>query len=131
MTADGRLRQLHHIAQFGNGQLASFEYDEHAHASCVRQNSEVIDDCRRLHPYNRIKGYSFGCEPVNPFPSLKRRGGCEDAVRADGVVRSAKHFSSTLLIQTREKRRFAIHSSPMSHIKLTFSVFLAVLAQTQ
>jgi len=24
------------------------------------------------------------------FPSLKRRGGCEDEVRADGVVSSAK-----------------------------------------
>src|SRR5947208_7425686 len=58
MTAHCRLRQLHHVAELGDRQLASFQDREHAHTNRIGEDCKLIDNWRRtIHPYSRMKGY--------------------------------------------------------------------------
>ena len=55
MPADGGLRELHDVAQFGDRQFAPFEDCEHADANRVGENGELIDNRRSFHPYSRME----------------------------------------------------------------------------
>src|SRR5437870_13401152 len=58
MAAHCRLRQLHHVAELGDRQLASFQDREHAHTNRIGEDCKLIDNWRRIiHPYSRMKGY--------------------------------------------------------------------------
>ena len=54
MPTHCRLRELHDIAEFRNGQFATFEDREHTHAYRIRKNTELIND-GVIHPLNRMK----------------------------------------------------------------------------
>jgi hypothetical protein len=54
MTADGRLRQLHNVADLGDGKLAAFQNSEDSYAKSIGKNCQLIDD-GSIHPYNRMK----------------------------------------------------------------------------
>src|SRR6188768_2136983 len=58
MTADGRLRKLHHRADLGDRQLVPLENQEHAAAGRVGQRAQVLEDgC--FHSYIRIKRLTY------------------------------------------------------------------------
>src|SRR2546428_13471074 len=58
MAAHCGLRQLHHVAELGDRQLASFQDREHAHTDRIGEDCKLIDNWRRtIHPYSRMKGY--------------------------------------------------------------------------
>src|SRR5437773_10611802 len=58
MAAHCRLRQLHHVAELGDLQLASFQHREHTHTNRIGEDRKLIDNWRRtIHPYIRMKGY--------------------------------------------------------------------------
>src|SRR5688500_20202421 len=63
MSADRRLRQLHHRAELGNRQLGAVEQQQQAAAGRIRQDAEVVEDRAVSQQFLsiRISGWSVTC----------------------------------------------------------------------